>query len=298
VAWVKIEGIPLNMLLENTFKPIAAKWGTLIHADVQEDKSFYTKRICINMNITANIFESFKIIYHDLEGDNDMEAVPDTKFDDEPITINTEKASVEKKEVHSEDPFNIYDLLNKKKENSNNESNLDDSLKYPPGFTPRDDNVASEGHSNKHTCECFHNIQEEGGTILQVMKELVKVGHTKGYNMEGCMKNIEEIIDSQGMLWDYLSHVMAQWEGDVVIMGDFNEVHKKDERFGSFFKVHGADAFNLFISNAGLEEVPLEGCSFTLCHKSASKMSKLDRFLIYESLMNSCPNISAITLDR
>ncbi|GJX88633.1 U-box domain-containing protein kinase family protein [Tanacetum coccineum] len=59
-----------------------------------------------------------------------------------------------------------------------------------------------------------------------------------------------------------------------------------------------ANAFNLFISNAGLEEVPLGGCSYTWCHKSASKMSKLDRFLISESLMNSCPNISAITLER
>ncbi|GJZ64276.1 RNA-directed DNA polymerase, eukaryota, reverse transcriptase zinc-binding domain protein [Tanacetum coccineum] len=100
------------------------------------------------------------------------------------------------------------------------------------------------------------------------------------------------------MLWDYLSHVIAQWAGEVVVMGDFNEVRKKDERFGSVFNMHGANAFNLFISNAGLEEVPLGGCSYTWCHKSASKMSKLDRFLISESLMNSCPNISAITLER
>ncbi|GJW13202.1 RNA-directed DNA polymerase, eukaryota [Tanacetum coccineum] len=42
----------------------------------------------------------------------------------------------------------------------------------------------------------------------------------------------------------------------------------------------------------------LGGCSFTWCHKSTTKMSKLDRFLISESLMTSCPNISAITLDR
>ncbi|GJU65726.1 hypothetical protein Tco_1247561 [Tanacetum coccineum] len=163
----------------------------------------------------------------------------------------------------------------------------------------------------------FDDEPINSGSILQVMEELVKVGHTMGYNMEGCIKNIEEIIDSQGvddenkmenidlfsikrcwgnfsfnyvhsssvgdwvpnsiklliisvyapqdlsekkMLWDYLSHVMAQWEG--------------------------------------LEEVPLGGCTFTWCHKSASKMSKLDRFLISESLRNSCPNISAITLDR
>ncbi|GJV37172.1 RNA-directed DNA polymerase, eukaryota [Tanacetum coccineum] len=105
-------------------------------------------------------------------------------------------------------------------------------------------------------------------------------------------------LSEKKMLWDYLSHVIAQWAGEVVVMGDFNEVRKKDERFGSVFNVHGANAFNLFISNAGLEEVPLGGCSYTWCHKSASKMSKLDRFLISESLMNSCPNISAITLER
>ncbi|GJW16088.1 RNA-directed DNA polymerase, eukaryota, reverse transcriptase zinc-binding domain protein [Tanacetum coccineum] len=81
-------------------------------------------------------------------------------------------------------------------------------------------------------------------------------------------------------------------------MGYFNEVRKKDKRFGSVFNVHGANAFNLFISIAGLEEVPLGGCSYTWYHKSASKMSKLDRFLISGSLMNSCPNISVITLKR
>ncbi|GJT78035.1 RNA-directed DNA polymerase, eukaryota [Tanacetum coccineum] len=45
--------------------------------------------------------------------------------------------------------------------------------------------------------------------------------------------------------------------GKVIIMGDFNEVRKKAKRFGSVFNVQGADAFNMFISNAGLEEVSL-----------------------------------------
>nr|GEU38332.1 putative RNA-directed DNA polymerase, eukaryota, reverse transcriptase zinc-binding domain protein [Tanacetum cinerariifolium] len=48
----------------------------------------------------------------------------------------------------------------------------------------------------------------------------------------------------------------------------------------------------------GLEEVPLDGSAFTWCHKSASKMSKIDRFLISENLMNTYPNISVVTLDR
>ncbi|GJQ94896.1 RNA-directed DNA polymerase, eukaryota [Tanacetum coccineum] len=39
-------------------------------------------------------------------------------------------------------------------------------------------------------------------------------------------------------------------------------------------------------------------CFFIWCHRSASKMSKLDRFLMSESLLSECPNLSAITLDR
>nr|GFA74356.1 RNA-directed DNA polymerase, eukaryota, reverse transcriptase zinc-binding domain protein [Tanacetum cinerariifolium] len=46
-------------------------------------------------------------------------------------------------------------------------------------------------------------------------------------------------------------------DGEVVIMGDFNEVCDISERFGSIFNKHGAKAFNSFIVNAGLVEVPL-----------------------------------------
>ncbi|GJV55336.1 RNA-directed DNA polymerase, eukaryota [Tanacetum coccineum] len=100
------------------------------------------------------------------------------------------------------------------------------------------------------------------------------------------------------LLWDYLLHVTQQWNGKVIIMGDFNEVRVKSDRFGSVFHAHGANLFNSFITNAGLIEVPLGGSTFTWCHKSATKMSKLDRFLISENLQNNCPNITAITLDR
>ena len=97
---------------------------------------------------------------------------------------------------------------------------------------------------------------------------------------------------------DWLILVLNKWNGEVVIMGDFNEVPTQEERHGSICNVQGADAFNLFISTTRLDEVALDGCKFTWCHKSASNMSKLERFLISIGLMNSCPNISAITFDR
>nr|GEV25730.1 RNA-directed DNA polymerase, eukaryota [Tanacetum cinerariifolium] len=100
------------------------------------------------------------------------------------------------------------------------------------------------------------------------------------------------------MLWSYSNHMIDGCSGETIIMGDFNEVRSKEERFSTIFNNHNASVFNSFISSGGLVEVPLGGCEFTWCHKSDSKMSKLDRFLSSEGLMRSCPNISAITLDH
>ncbi|GJY74331.1 RNA-directed DNA polymerase, eukaryota [Tanacetum coccineum] len=100
------------------------------------------------------------------------------------------------------------------------------------------------------------------------------------------------------MLWDYLAHVSNQWVGKLVMMGDFNEVRYKSDRYGSNFNAHDAEIFNSFIYNAGLDEVPLGGSAYTWCLKSASKMSKLDPFFVSENLLSMCPNITAITLER
>nr|GEW86673.1 RNA-directed DNA polymerase, eukaryota, nucleotide-binding alpha-beta plait domain protein [Tanacetum cinerariifolium] len=55
----------------------------------------------------------------------------------------------------------------------------------------------------------------------------------------------------------------GRWEGDTVIMDDFNEVRLEHERFGSTFNRQGANAFNNFISSACLIYLPLEGYAFT-----------------------------------
>ncbi|GJU93381.1 RNA-directed DNA polymerase, eukaryota [Tanacetum coccineum] len=186
----------------------------------------------------------------------------------------------------------------------------------------------------------------------------VKVGQTMGYNMDGCMKNMEDIIDSQGVdrvhrnsggilcvwesskfvkenvtvsdyflaimgmwvptstrlllivvyapqdvtekrtLWDYLSHVINRWDGESVVMGDFNEVRSEAERFGSIFNAQGAHSFNNFISLAGLVDLPLGGYSFTWSHKTANKMSKIDRFLISEGMLETFQHLLSVCLDR
>nr|GEV82679.1 RNA-directed DNA polymerase, eukaryota [Tanacetum cinerariifolium] len=61
-------------------------------------------------------------------------------------------------------------------------------------------------------------------------------------------------LSKKNMLWDYLTVVIGNWNGKVVIMGDFNEVRTQVEWYGSIFNVQGANAFNSFILDAGLEE--------------------------------------------
>nr|GEY59785.1 nucleotide-binding alpha-beta plait domain-containing protein [Tanacetum cinerariifolium] len=273
---------------------------------------------------------------HEVKNNNeesDMEEVLETVFD-EPD---------EQKDNQSKDPFGFYPLLNK--ENSKMARKVtegDHILSHPPGFTPnadlnegnvvgghatkvyeeneRGDNLFVNLEVGKDNSDSFNKNSEStcsgrfkesemprtGGSILSLMEDVVKVGQTIRYNMDGCIKDITVIIESQGefgakekrMLWDYLSYVSNQWDGKIVMMGDFNEVRYKSDRFGSNFNTHDAEIFNSFIYNAGLEEVPLGGSAYTWCHKSATKMSKLDRFLVSENLLIMRLNITAITLER
>ncbi|GJV56777.1 RNA-directed DNA polymerase, eukaryota [Tanacetum coccineum] len=359
--------------------------------------------------------------------DSEIEEIPKTIFEqadhgDIKSTAEKGKISEDIEDGQSADPFNLYDLLKKKKHVSVKIPQTQEEPKYPPGFTPCvtsevNSNVepfpsrgAEEHNKNSHDMAKVSpvtkhvpnsNTKEDdagvsnssghfrsvgapksGGSILLLMEDLINVGQTMGYKMDGCINNFEEIVKNQGetkmeqvnlfnikscwgnlsfdfavspsvgnsggilcvwdpkmflkenstvsdyfiaimgkwvpndknlliisvyapqelsekkMLWNYLNHMIDRWKGDVIIMGDFNEVRCQEERFGSIFNSQGAAAFNNFISLGGLVEVSSGGYSFTWSHKSASKMSKLDRFLISDSLLRSCPNISALILDR
>nr|GEZ29876.1 putative RNA-directed DNA polymerase, eukaryota, reverse transcriptase zinc-binding domain protein [Tanacetum cinerariifolium] len=263
------------------------------------------------------------------ESDEDFEMVPDTIFSpiqEEPKHDN--KSNFEEGEIQLEDPFHIYDLLAKKPKNDNKEEESSKAtLKYPLGFTPddvlrtkdvqdvddvvevqentqksnkqdnftKDNNVRGVTHSKEEDKESFCSGQfrksvgpQTGGSILQVMEDLYLVISVYAP---------QEAFEKR-MLWSYLNHMIDRWDGESILIGDFNEVRHKDKRFGSIFNNHNAMVFNSFISSSGLVEVPLGGCAFTWCHKSGSKMSKLDRFLISEGIVGFCPNITSITLDR
>nr|GEV42054.1 cysteine-rich receptor-like protein kinase [Tanacetum cinerariifolium] len=70
----------------------------------------------------------------------------------------------------------------------------------------------------------------------------------------GKSKKFAQRILSTSIIFLIKSKTTIMKNDDVVIMGDFNEVRTQEERYGSIFNVQGANAFNSFISNAGLEE--------------------------------------------
>ncbi|GKD73447.1 hypothetical protein Tco_1331729 [Tanacetum coccineum] len=136
-------------------------------------------------------------------------------------------------DAQSEDPFSLYKLLNKKHPNSDVAPQSVEEPKYPPGFTPP---VKTSDHSNMENIQnsqdqikepialktvpitklnvnadafvCsghFQNVgtPKTGGSILQLMEDLIKIGQTMGYKMDGCINNISEIVNIQGAQKSY-----------------------------------------------------------------------------------------------
>nr|GEZ90373.1 RNA-directed DNA polymerase, eukaryota [Tanacetum cinerariifolium] len=451
VMWVEIEGVPYKWWSKNTFKRIASKWGTMLNGDELEEGGFHSNRLCICTKMKTVLMKSFRMVYcgkvcwvpaievpgwvPNFEEDSDVET-NDGSHEDEVQDINSgDHNNFEGDSDIDEDPETCFeDESNKQCMDENfirqSEPLLDESCKYPPGFTPNDvvdtlvnadDDVLEDNRTrnekedggsmgkenqgrsawgidtNVSTCSGHFKksgVPRTGGSIIQLIDDLVTVGQTMGYDMTGlaqkakkdwvkelcvsnkvnfvslqetkmtsmdlwCIKSCwgnfdfdyvySEAVGNSGgilcvwdpnmfkksnatvldfftivrgtwlpsgkrllvisvyapqelrdkkMLWDYLVTVICNWDGEVVTMGDFNEVRDCSERLGYVFNKKGAEVFNNFIVTAGLVEVTLGGCSFTWCRKSATKMSKLDRFLIFDNLMRTCPTISSISLDR
>ncbi|GJX50851.1 RNA-directed DNA polymerase, eukaryota [Tanacetum coccineum] len=233
-----------------------------------------------------------------------------------------------KDKVLSDDPFNLYNILNKRKDSG-------DTLKYPPGFTPNVINVeevnkkvkgVTSNEVNEHVNSTSNKLEESvpkgklslnnsacskrvhtGGSILQLMDDLVKGNSSFDYALSSSLGNSGGIL----CVWeptlfvkdnvtssDNLFVVMDRWDGDYVIMGDFNEVRTEQERYGSVFDVQGTNTFNSFISLASLIDIPIDGYAYTWAHKTANKMSKLDRFLVSKGLLALFLYLSALCLDR
>ncbi|GKC04917.1 RNA-directed DNA polymerase, eukaryota [Tanacetum coccineum] len=256
--------------------------------------------------------------------DSDVEKVSETSGMQENEIGNDNEHSIHREEnLHSSDPFNIYELLQKKKDNIHQTKESDPT--HPPGFSP------GLGNNNKEE-GLGHKAKKGWIKELYLMHKInfIAIQETKMENIDLFSINMlwdhvsssdyflaimgtwtpsstkllvisvyapQEVTEKRA-LWDYLRSLIDRWNGEIVVLGDCNEVRTEQEWFGSTFNIQGANSFNNFISIAGLIDHPLGGYSYTWAHKSASKMSKLDRFLISEGLMELFPHLTGLYLDR
>nr|GEX40459.1 nucleotide-binding alpha-beta plait domain-containing protein [Tanacetum cinerariifolium] len=338
IAWVEVEGIPFKLWSDNTFKRIATKAFWIC---AKEAPGWVPDFMEENDNEEQNDGGGFNVHESGSYGGNsDVKGVLKTIFKESGQKENNlDEEHTNKQENHSRDPFSIYKLLKKKKDNVEKENNSKHSMKYPLGFTPKEGTDVVGMHTEESRSDSIvnlidHNTEEvkntfsgncpkknskedvlnlvcsgyfktsmvprTGGSILSLMDELVKVGQAIGYKMDGYMSCMTEIIESQGVKEVIQEGVWRQNDNDLLIIAVYAPHDLKDKQMLWDYLTYeiGANVFNSFITNAGLKEVPLGGSSFTWCRKSATKMSKLDRFLISKNLLNTRPSITAITLER
>ncbi|GJX06134.1 RNA-directed DNA polymerase, eukaryota, reverse transcriptase zinc-binding domain protein [Tanacetum coccineum] len=165
--------------------------------------------------------------------------------------------NIDNNEDKSDDPFNIYNLLNQANQKVDKEPVVSDDPSKPLGFTKiieegNNENVKGDNDVNGNECPYENN------TMPQEWVRYIKENHKFEFKMT----------------W------IKWWHGEVIVMGDFNEVRIPSERFGLNFNKQGATMFNSFIETSCLIDIPLGRYSFTWALKDAGKMSKLDRPII------------------
>nr|GEZ95656.1 UvrD-like helicase, ATP-binding domain, P-loop containing nucleoside triphosphate hydrolase [Tanacetum cinerariifolium] len=174
----------------------------------------------------------------------------------------------------SSDPFNIYGLLNKHKKDNGTAGSYT-TPPFPPGFTPevrqqghydnRDPNVDNVVDTNAFHCKSVgsntrianevRNVEgslytdnrscgfklKEGGSILDILAEMIKVGQTMGFSMDGCTKDMEGIIGAQEENEDLWK--LCQSYGTVIDVYILNRRSKARKRFAfvRFIKVVNVD---------------------------------------------------------
>ncbi|GJX73334.1 RNA-directed DNA polymerase, eukaryota [Tanacetum coccineum] len=201
IVWIDIEGVPLHAWSRPTFSKIGSRWGEVLELEDNKDDCFARKRICIKTKQEDNILEKFKIIVRgkifvvrakelfvwspSFKGVNDAEFVSD----DDSVNGEEEKNDDMSKKVNLEDESDIEGALNSRV--------LEESQPTKDQGSPKD------------------NLnQRVGGSILEVIDDMIKVGQAMGFTMEGSKKDMEKIIGSQGKKLQILKKKIRLWVND------------------------------------------------------------------------------------
>lgn len=101
------------------------------------------------------------------------------------------------------------------------------------------------------------------------------------------------LLEERLSLWERLISVVHQFEDYCICLGgDFNSVRYEDERSGTSNTINRRDirAFDEFICEANLIDLPLHGRKYTWYRPNGRCKSRLDRFLVNNTWLANWPN--------
>ncbi|GJV80075.1 RNA-directed DNA polymerase, eukaryota [Tanacetum coccineum] len=170
IIWVSIDGLPINAWTPNSLRKIASLWGEIVEWEISDSLSLLNKLYethawiptfaVTNQDFSSSDDESNDNIDDDFVGDKD-------KIDSSDIDRVSESSFSHVNDlVHDTDNNNVAAYVH----------SLSSKLK---------ERKLNDGVSSHHSMNSRPLSSKEGGSILDVMEEIIKVGQTMGYNMEG-----------------------------------------------------------------------------------------------------------------
>ncbi|GKA25340.1 hypothetical protein Tco_0711449 [Tanacetum coccineum] len=156
ITWVDIEGIPLKLWSESTFNRIAAKWGKRFSVRAKETMGWipdFDEQE--DDNSESEDEQSVFLLRKTLIG-SDVEKEGDNNVEGNDFDVN-----------NSIDPFELYSLLNKKRNvEGENDKSMKQCVFIPPGFTPCDETEVECDKKSMGNNEGSGSGNEKGESVL------------------------------------------------------------------------------------------------------------------------------------
>nr|GEY63204.1 RNA-directed DNA polymerase, eukaryota, nucleotide-binding alpha-beta plait domain protein [Tanacetum cinerariifolium] len=239
IVWVDIKGVPIHAWTFGTFKKIGSKWGEVMEIEEYNDGLFARKKAkelfmwspVFKVDNEAKLYseEVSSIDFGTANGDNinnansdldsDNDAVSDTFYRENMDNLDKDNSYNHPQSVNvpSPDLFNIHELLRKNAAGVPKTKSPSPSHKQSQEFCSHvmveQSQDAEVSRSDFNRVGNNEHMSSKGGSILEVLDVMIKVGKAMGYDIGGCMKDIESIISSQGAHNDLMNCLSINIQG-------------------------------------------------------------------------------------
>ncbi|KAK3228761.1 hypothetical protein Dsin_000642 [Dipteronia sinensis] len=100
-------------------------------------------------------------------------------------------------------------------------------------------------------------------------------------------------------LWGFMVNVQQYFDRPWIMRGDFNTISNESERRGGGFNKWSAKAFNIFILQAKVIDMPVHGITFSWSNnRENGSWARLDRFLVSPVVLTWFPDMVQRGLPR